>query len=498
MFLPGLATLCPPAGRKRQHALAFDSLAGILAADHIMRAGTENADGDSRGPAAARAEPTLNDAQQQAVLTRTTWRLLPLLFFCYIIAYIDRINVGFAKLQLREVLGVDESVFGSIYGFGAGLFFIGYFLFEVPSNLILHRVGARVWIARIMVVWGFISIGMMFIKSVTVFYLMRFLLGAAEAGFFPGVILYLTYWFPAKERARTVALFAAGGVIAGIVGSPLSGTILGLDGLAGLAGWQWLFLIEGIPAVLMGVVVLAILPNRPQQVRWLSEAEKGWLQARLDEEAAQPEMRQRHRLGDALMSGRVWLLCLLYFLMNVGGYGYELWLPSIVKSIKGFSGGYALVGLISAIPYLAAVVAMLLVGRHSDRTGERRGHVAAAAIASAVGFALSAYLGNPFLAMGALTLAFVGLKCTLGPFWAMGTAFLSGTAAAGGIALINSVGNLGGFVGPYLVGVIQDRTGSSRAALLLLGGFLLAMGLLALTIRQAPASPRPRHDAQET
>ncbi|HSA03417.1 MAG TPA: MFS transporter, partial [Candidatus Paceibacterota bacterium] len=354
----------------------------------------------------------MNDSPDRAVLSKVTWRLLPLLFVCYIIAYIDRINVGFAKLHLREVLGVNEDVFGSVYGFGAGLFFIGYFLFEVPSNLILHRVGARLWIARIMIVWGLVSMAMMFINSTTVFYVMRFLLGAAEAGFFPGVILYLTYWYPAAERARIVALFATGGVIAGIVGSPISGAILGLNGMGGLAGWQWLFLLEGIPAVLLGFVVFMVLPDRPQKAKWLSEAEKTEIQSRLDAEAAQMAGIRNHQLKDAFTSGRVWLLCLLYFLMNVGGYGYEMWLPSIIKGFSGKSD--AVVGLINAIPYGIAAIVMLVVGHHSDRTGERRWHVAVSAIASAAGFALSAYFQNPYLAMGGLILAFAGIKSTLG------------------------------------------------------------------------------------
>jgi ACS family tartrate transporter-like MFS transporter len=332
---------------------------------------------------------------------------------------------------------------------------------------------------------------MMFIQSTTVFYCMRFLLGAAEAGFFPGVILYLTYWFPARDRARTVAMFATGGVIAGIIGSPLSGVILGMDGLAGLAGWQWLFLIEGIPAVLMGVVVLVYLPSGPRQARWLTPAESGWLENRLTEEAALLQQHQHHRLADAFTSGRVWLLCLLYFLLNVGGYGYEMWLPTIVKEFSGT--GNTTVGFLNAVPYVAAAIAMFLVGRYSDRTGHRRWPVALAAMTSAVGFALSGWLHNPYLAMAALVLAFVGLKSTLGPFWALGTAFLSGTAAAGGIALINSVGNLGGFAGPYLVGVIKDQTGSNLAALMMLGGALLAMGLLALTIRERSSkAARPK------
>ncbi len=438
----------------------------------------------------------LTEAQQRQTLSKVTWRLLPLLFLCYIIAYVDRINVGFAKLQLREALGVDEAVFGSVYGFGAGLFFIGYFIFEVPSNLILHRVGARMWIARIMIVWGLISAAMMFISNVTVFYVMRFLLGAAEAGFFPGVILYLTYWYTAQERARTVALLAAAGAIAGIVGSPLSGRILELNGLHGLAGWQWLFLLEGIPAVLMGFVILLALPNRPQQTAWLSDAERTWLVKRLADDAAKAQTRVHCRLIDAVTDGRVWLLILIYFLLNVGGYGYEMWLPSI---IKGFSGlPPALVGWLNAIPYFVSVVVMVAVGWHSDRTGERRWHVAIASVASAVGFFLAAYFKNPYLAMAALTLALVGIKCVIGPFWAMGTAFLSGTAAAGGIALINSTGNLGGFVGPYLVGKIKDHTGSDVTALLVLAFAPLLMGLLALTVRtrsahaQVPTSQPPQ------
>ena len=427
----------------------------------------------------------LNAAQQAAVLSKINWRLIPLLFFCYIIAYIDRINVGFAKLHLQEVLKVDPAVFNSVYGLGAGLFFIGYFFFEVPSNLILHRVGARVWIARIMIVWGLVSMAFMFIHSTTMFYVMRFLLGAAEAGFFPGVVLYLTYWYPHRERAGTIALFALGGVLAGVVGSPISGAILGMNGLGGLAGWQWLFLIEAIPAVLMGVVVAVILPNRPADARWLSASEKQWVQQRLDDDAAQSLTHQHHSLKDAFTSGRIWLFCLLYFLMNVGSYGYELWLPSIIKSFSGQSD--AIVGWINAVPYLFAGIVMIFVGRHSDRTGERRWPVAIAAITSAVGFALSAYFTNPYLALGALALAFAGIKSTIAPLWALATAFLTGSAAAGGIALINSVGNLGGFFGPYFVGLIKDKTHSNLAALLFLGASLFCMGLLALTIRPAKA-----------
>jgi ACS family tartrate transporter-like MFS transporter len=319
------------------------------------------------------------------------------------------------------------------------------------------------------------------------FYVMRFLLGAAEAGFFPGVILYLTYWYPARERARTVALFAVGGVAAGAIGSPISGALLGLNGLGGLAGWQWLFFLEALPAVLVGLVVLFALPNGPQQARWLSHREKEWIQSRLSEEAAGADTARPHRLKDVFTSRVVWLFCLIYFLLNVGGYGYEMWLPTIVKGFSGQSD--AVVGLINAIPYFVAGVVMLRYGQRSDRKSERRGHVAFAAISAAAGFALAASFRNPWMAMAGLTIAFAGLKSTLGPFWALSTAFLSGTAAAGGIALINSVGNLGGFFGPYLVGVIKDTTGSDVAALLLLGGALLGMGLAALAVPRTQNVP---------
>lgn len=425
--------------------------------------------------------PALSADQQRATLSRVMWRLLPLLFVCYVIAYIDRINVGFAKLHLREVLGVSEAGFNAAYGLGAGLFFIGYFLFEVPSNLILQRVGARVWIARIMIVWGLVSMSFMFLNGTTMFYIMRFLLGAAEAGFFPGVILYLTYWFPSGERARTVALFATGGVLAGVIGSPVSGALLELDGMGGLAGWQWLFLIEGIPALVLGVVVLCVLPSRPRDAKWLTPTQKSWIEGRLD--VPPPATAPSHGLGALLRNRTVWLLCLVYFLLNVGSYGYELWLPTIVAGLSNLSS-FAL-GAVTAIPYFTAGIAMIFVARFSDRSGNHQVVVAAAAMVSAIGFALSAATVNPYLAMAALSLAFVGLKSTIAPFWATATGYLGGTAAAAGIAFVNSVGNLGGFAGPYLVGLIKAQTGSNVIALLMLGGALLGMAIFALSLRRS-------------
>jgi ACS family tartrate transporter-like MFS transporter len=353
----------------------------------------------------------MKPAVERETVSKVTWHLIPFLFLCYIIAYIDRINVSFAGLQLQKAFGVDASHYYEIYGWGAGLFFLGYFLFEVPSNLALHRVGARLWIARIMVVWGCVSSAMMFVHTPTAFYVMRFLLGVAEAGFFPGIILYLTYWYRVQDRARTVALFATAGTLSGFVNSPISGKLLQLDGALGLAGWQWLFLLEGIPAVIVGIAVLFYLPDGPEQAVWLSSEEKEWIRTELDRERIQLGSQQQHRLRDVFTSGRIWLLCLLYLLLNIAGYGFEMWLPQILKGFSGLSN--VQVGFLNSIPYLAATVSMVLAGRHSDRTGERRWHVASGAFAAAAGFLLSAMTSNLLLALMALVLAFSGLKAVL-------------------------------------------------------------------------------------
>jgi MFS transporter, ACS family, tartrate transporter len=421
-----------------------------------------------------------------ATLSKVSWRLIPLLFLCYIIAYIDRINVGFAGLQLQKAFGVDSSTYYKIYGWGAGLFFFGYFLFEVPSNLILHKIGARVWIARIMIVWGVISSCMMFIKGPTGFYWMRFLLGVAEAGFFPGIILYLTYWFPAKDRARTVALFSTAATLSGFVNSPISGKLLQLEGLKGLAGWQWLFLLEGIPAVLVGILVLFVLPDGPRKARWLSDKEKNTILAEIEKEAKSGS-ETKHRLGDVFTSGRMWILCAIYFLLNVGGYGCEMWLPQIIRSFSNLSEFR--VGLLNGIPYIVATILMVLNGRHSDRTGERRWHIAGSALAGGIGFIASAYAPNVGLSLAALAIAFAGVKSMVGPFWALSTASLGGTAAAAGIAWINSVGNLGGFAGPTVVGYIKQATGNYAGAVTALGCALLILACIAATLRPNAEQP---------
>ena len=415
---------------------------------------------------------------ERAVLSKVAWRLIPFMFILYIVAYLDRVNVSFAKLTMNKDLGFSDAV----YGLGGGIFFIGYFLFEIPSNLILERVGARLWIARIMVTWGIISSAMMLVKGPASFYTLRFLLGAAEAGFFPGMILYLTYWFPARTRARAVSRFMTGIPIASVIGGPLSGLILEkMNGTAGWTGWQWLFLIEGVPAMALGFVVLAFLTDRPEKARWLAPDERTWLIEHLRREREQKERHQRQTLLGALSHPKVWLFCLLYFMLMINLYGVTLWLPQIIKQYLGLTN--LQVGLISAVPYLVAAVGMVVIGRHSDRSGERRWHVTVPACAAALGLVLIFHLDSPVLVMLGLTLAAVGILGALGPFWALPTAFLSGTAAAGGIALVNSVGNLGGFVGPYAMGLIKSLTDSFVGGLITLAASLVIGALLALSVR---------------
>jgi MFS transporter, ACS family, tartrate transporter len=411
---------------------------------------------------------------EQAALARVRRRLLPFLFVLYIVAYLDRINVGFASLQMNRALGLSDAAFG----FGAGLFFVGYFLFEVPSNLILARVGARRWIARIMITWGIAAIAMMFVRGEQSFYAVRFLLGAAEAGFFPGVILYLTYWFPARERARAVALFMTATAIAGVVAGPVSGALLEIHGLLGLAGWQWLFIVEGIPAIVLGVAIALRLPDAPAEARWLGAEECAALERLLEAEREAAHGAQQRRLVAGLASRRVWMLSLIYFGMVVGLYGVSFWLPQIVKGLGHLSD--FMVGVISALPFLAAALSMVAVGRSSDRTGERRRHLAISAFVGATGLVLSAATGNPIAELVALSIGAAGIFSAFGPFWAIPSSFLGGTAAAGGIALINSLGNLGGFVGPWLVGAVKEATQSFAGGLVVLAAALALAGILAL------------------
>jgi MFS family permease len=418
---------------------------------------------------------------EQALLAKLTRRLIPFMFLLYIVSYLDRINVGFAQLQMSGALKFDPAVFG----FGAGIFFVGYFVFEVPSNLIMARLGARIWIARILVTWGVISSSMMLVNGPYTFYALRFLLGVAEAGFFPGMILYLTYWFPAEVRGRTVARFMTATALGGVIGGPLSGALLKMSGIAGLAGWQWLFLLEGIPAVILGFVTLVYLPDGPKAARWLSSEEKQWIETRLETErrAALQLPHGRHSLHDAIASGRVWTCAAIYFGIIMSFYGVAFWLPQIVRSFSGLSDFF--VGVVSALPYVVATVAMVLLGRNSDRTGDRRWHVTLSALAGGIGLIAAAFIQTPVLELAALALAAAGIWGTLGPFWALSSEFLTGAGAAAGIALINSVGNLGGFVGPNVVGQIKLYTNSFTFPLLALALFLMAAAsTVALSVRK--------------
>ena len=412
-------------------------------------------------------------AFDERTYAKVTWRLLPLLFLCYIVAYLDRVNVGFAKLQMLSDLQFSETV----YGLGAGIFFLGYFLFEVPSNLILHRVGARRWIARIMITWGLISSAMMFVTTPTMFYILRFLLGVAEAGFFPGIILYLTYWYPAHRRGRITSLFMTAVPLAGVIGSPVSGWIMErFAGLHGWAGWQWLFLLEGMPSVLVGILVLVYLENGIQSAKWLTDAEKTYLADQIRNDKA-PD--SDHSFGGAMRNPKVWILSFIYFGVVMGLYGIGFWLPTLVKA-TGVKSAMD-IGLLSAIPYAAATLAMVLVGRSADARRERRWHFAIPCFVGAVGLVMSAvYAANTQLALLSLTLACAGILGALPLFWSCPTAILTGAAAAGGIAWINSLGNLAGFVSPYMVGYIKDLTQSTNAGMYALAAFLVMSALLML------------------
>jgi ACS family tartrate transporter-like MFS transporter len=416
---------------------------------------------------------------ESTTLRKVTRRLLPFLLMLYVIAWLDRVNVGFAALQMNHDLGFSPFV----YGLGAGLFFIGYALFEVPSNLVLARVGARRWIARIMVTWGVLSAGMMFVQGPVSFYVLRFLLGVAEAGFFPGIIYYLSTWYPAAQRARAVSWFMVAIPLTIVIGGPLAGFLLGMHGLGGLHGWQWLFLLEGLPAVILGVVVFFYLTDRPQEARWLEPAERNWLVEVIGAEQARAQQRHGVGLLRALLHPIVWILGFVNFSFQSGSYGLTLWIPQIIRGLTGLNDFE--VGMISAIPYFAAALGMIAIGAHSDRTGERLTHVGASLLVGAIGFVASAYLQSPVPGMIALTIAAVGDLGGRGPFWALPGSFLVGSASAGGIALINTIGALGGFVGPTMVGLVKSRTGSFTGGLVLLASLLIVSAIVTLLLRRA-------------
>jgi ACS family tartrate transporter-like MFS transporter len=412
---------------------------------------------------------------EKRTLKKITWRIVPFIMILYLIAYIDRVNIGFAALTMKEDLGFTASVLG----FGAGIFFLGYFLFEVPSNVILHKVGARIWIARVMVTWGLIAGGMAFVDSTTSFYVMRFLLGVAEAGFFPGIILYLSYWFPARHRAGVIAMFMAAAPIAVAIGSPISAALLQMDGIWGFAGWQWMFVIEAIPAVILGIVVFFYMTDRPEKAKWLKEDERNWLVKTMQDEDVGKNSNQHHSILRGLLNPRVLALALVYFGTSAGLYTLSIWAPQIIKDL-GVSS--MTVGLVNAIPPIISVVAMVLWSRHSDRTGERTWHVAIACMLAAIGLVIAATTHNMVGLIAALTIVNVGISCSKPPLWSMPTLFLSGTAAATGIATINSIGNLGGFAGPVMIGWIKDQTGSYAGGLYFVAGLLVLSTVLTLIL----------------
>jgi len=411
---------------------------------------------------------------ESAVVSRLMWRLMPFLFLLYIVAYLDRINVSFAVLQMRGALGISDRV----YGRAAGMFFAGYFFFQLPSNLVLEKFGVRRWISGLMVTWGVISCLMIFIRGPISFYGMRFLLGAAEAGFFPGMILYMKRWFPANARARAVAWFMMANPIAGIVGSPVSGALLGLSG-KGLSGWQWMFLMEGMPAILLGATVYWALSDSPREAAWLKGEERAWLLEKLAREQAASAL-EKGNFWEVLISPRIWMLSLVYFGVSTTMYGVTLWLPSVIRSLSGLS--YVWTGVVSALPFLATAVVMVLVGMRSDRTGERRWHTAIPAFMGAAALVAAGYGHSTVVVVACIGLGLVCAESMVGPFWAMATSQMAGLSAAAGIAVINSLANLGGYYGPDIIGFFRKLNGGFRGGLLAIGATLALSGTIALIV----------------
>ena len=441
------------------------------------------------------------EAIEKRTTSKVMWRLMPFLVVCYFVAYLDRVNVGFAKLQMNAALGLSEAA----YGLGAGLFFISYFLLEVPSNLALDRFGARLWIARIMLSWGIISALFAFISSIAswlgmsneaVFYTLRFLLGAAEAGFFPGIIYYLTLWFPSVYRARVVALFMLAIPFSSIIGAPISGALLNISGW-GLDGWQWLFILEALPSIVMAFGVVFYLTDRPAQASWLDQDERDWLEARLAAERQKKEAVEHLSIGKAMADPRVLACSVVYFCLNAASYGVAFFLPTIVK---GFGVSNFETGLLAALPFVFGAVGMVLLGRNSDRTLKRREHVCFALVLAAIGVGGAGLVSAPVLVLGLLCLGQIGVSATPPLLWPIPSAFLTGTSAAAGIAAINSIGNLSGFAGPYMMGYLKDATGDFTSGLLVLGGCALVGAITVMRLRTdsrlevaEPARPAMAH-----
>jgi MFS transporter, ACS family, tartrate transporter len=422
----------------------------------------------------------LQDAAGRSIESRTIQklqiRLIPYLFLLYVVAMIDRVNIGFAQLTMNKDLGISSQQFG----IAAGIFFIGYFLFEVPSNLILHKVGARVWIARILLSWGLVASLTGLVHSVHQLYGARIILGFAEAGYYPGIVLYLTYWFRQRELARVLSLFLTGFAVNSVLGAPISGFILQHVHWLGVASWRWLFILEGLPAIALGFFTYLVLPNRPSEAKFLTAEEKDWVQAELEREEAQ-KPPGRHSAMEGIANLRVWHLAAIYFAMMIGSYTLSFYAPQLVKSLSSEYSS-SLVGNLVMVPYLVSLIGMILVGRSSDRRMERRYHSAACLLVGGTGFLSLGWVHSPFVTVALLTLLAIGYCSSLSPFWAMPSEFLMGFSAASGIAFINSVGNLGGFFGPSMVGFITQRTGTLYGGLAFAGISMLVAAALVLLL----------------
>jgi ACS family tartrate transporter-like MFS transporter len=419
---------------------------------------------------------------ERRTIAKVSWRLLPLVALAYCISYIDRSNISFAALTMNKDLGFNAY----IYGWGAGIFFFGYFLFEIPSNLALEKVGARIWIARIMITWGMISGLTAFVTGTTSFLIIRFLLGAAEAGFFPGMILYFTYWFPSEYRGRVISTLFIAQPVANAAASLASGAILEMDGLLGIKGWQWIFIIEAIPAVLLGIVILWVMTDRPARADWLSTEEKNWLQARIDGENRKVESAGRLTLWRALADPRVLALSAIYLMSVTANYGIVFFMPQIIKGI-GLSN--MMTGVMSSVPYIVGTIGLIAWGWSSDRNKERRWHLIVASIVGAFGLAFAAWSGASYWALLGMSAATVGIYGSRAAFWPMPSLFLTGTAAAGAIAMINAVGNLGGYFGPFIVGWIKDSTGKFEAGLYFLAACSLMCAVITYFAARAAGDP---------
>jgi len=428
---------------------------------------------------------TVDAAFEARVVARVTRRLVPLLVVCMIAAFLDRVNISFAALTMNADLGLSASA----YAFGAGIFFVTYFVFEIPSNLLLERLGARVWIARIMLTWGLLSAATAFVSGPRAFYLVRALLGAAEAGFFPGIIFYLTLWFPEIYRARIVGYFMTSVPLATVIGAPISGALLGLNGFAGLKGWQWLFVLEAVPSLVLSIVVFVWLTDRPEDAGWLNRDARDWLVARLDRERRAREAQRQPTVLQSLVDPTVLLLSIVYFCIVAANYGLTFFVPQIVK---GFGFSNLQTGFVSAIPYALGTIAMVVWARRSDREGERRRHTVMPLLLIAAGLAIAAASTSALVTLVAFSAAAAGVFAAFPVFWTLPTTLLSGAAAAGAIALVNSIGNLSGFAGPYAMGWFNDTTGSYTGGLLVLSALAVAAALLiALLLAPTRSTPAP-------